>query len=410
LFIYRFDKLVNFDILKFNFHMNKVFLITISIILFFSQSFSQNLTPRDSSLLKIEANYKSLSEKLNEIEKTANKAQTESNNLSTVADLIISWSVYIFTIFSILLAFASVYTGFQINNIRKAKEEFTSLISDMKSKFKKQAKGFDELKMQFEKEKEKSLKLLFPLIEGQIHFINGNYERALKMYTEADFIEPNHPRILKHLYWLIANTGRLEEAILKLEKLNKEIPNDKIVKSRLAEAYRRNKNYDKAELIVKDLALIDKYPHGIYEYGAILQRKKNYVDAEKYFIESNKYFLMEDGIERFWVYLSIALTQLVNNKSHESLENAQKSVTLSKENLTKRPNNPHCFISLCIGQILVNIDDIEAEISLQKAIANALPIELAKSAIEKLNLIEGNKKSKVLNKLKITLNQYISGK
>ncbi|NJL76084.1 MAG: hypothetical protein HC892_14745 [Saprospiraceae bacterium] len=61
----------------------------------------------------------SVEKQLEEIKKSIEINTAKSENLSVVADLIISWSGIIFTIFSVLIVGAGVYTGIQISEIRK---------------------------------------------------------------------------------------------------------------------------------------------------------------------------------------------------------------------------------------------------------------------------------------------------
>lgn len=351
--------------------------------------------------------YEALSREMADVRKEVDKNTTYNAEINTTADRVISWSGYILTIGSIVLAIIGAYTIFEVKEIRKLKKECEGLVKDAKSKVTNQLNEFAESLKRLDADKEKSLRLLFPLIEGQINFTNGSYERALELFKEADSIEPDHPRIIKPLYWLYTNTGRIDDAITKLEVLHKQEPNNKITATRLAEAYRRNKEYDKAADVVRKFAIGCKYPPSMYELAAIMQAKKKYLEAETYYVLARELYKLESKEERHWVNLSIALMQFVNGKQVESLVSAKQTVLICGDTLVRKPNNSHCLLSLSIAQILENANNSVADNNLHMALANGLPLGLAESATEKIALIETTKSTEITSKMRTTLQDYL---
>ncbi|EKD30586.1 MAG: TPR protein [uncultured bacterium] len=305
-----------------------------------------------------------------------------SKNLSQIADLLISWTGIIFTIFAVILVIASIYTGIQINEIRKTKEEIKNTLSEAKIALKKQNQAIENLKIEFEKEKDLHLKLIFPLIEGEYSFQRGEYDKAFHHYNEAKEISPNHPW-LKNFNWLLINTGRFEEAIQNIENLLKRTPDDKEAKYYLAHAYRRKNQLDIAEQIIKPVALELKYPRAIYEYASILLRKNDFENAQKMFIEANRSYVRHSDL---FSYLNLSITQTILNKHEFAKDNAMKAQQLIEEELLKTPNNAHLILQLGVAKLIINEEDSLETVKL--SIDKGLPIENAKSAIDKLEKIQ----------------------
>jgi len=317
---------------------------------------------------------------LNEIQNLKISAEN-TKNLSQIADSIISWTGIIFTIFAVILLVTSFYTGIQIREIRKTKKEVKRILADAKKVLKKQSRAIENLKKEFEKEKDLHLKLMFPLIEGELSFQQGDIRKALYHYNEAKEISPNHPS-LKKFSWLLINTGKFKEAIQNLEAQLKIIPDDKEAIYYLAHAYRRNNQIDIAEQLIKPIATKSKYPRALYEYASILLRKKDFENAERMFIEANHYYPIND----WFCYLSLSFTQVILNKQKNAVKNAKKAKQIIKKELLKTPTSAHLILQLGLVKLIRNEKDGAETVKL--SISKEPPIENAKSAFEKLELLE----------------------
>jgi tetratricopeptide (TPR) repeat protein len=305
-----------------------------------------------------------------------------TKNLSEIASLIISWTGLIITTFAVILVLVSVYTGIQIKEIRKTKEEIKHTLIEAKIALKEQNQAIENLKAEFEKEKDLHLKLMFPLIEGEYCFQRGDYDKAYYYYREAKEISPNHPW-LKNFSWLLINTGQIDEAIENLESLLKQAPNDKEAKYYLAHAYRRNDQLDIAEQIIKPVAIELKYRRALYEYASILLRKNDFENAERLFIETNRYYPKHADL---FVYLNLSITQTILQKHEPAKGNAIKAVEMIEEELLKTPSNAHLLLQLGVAKLLLNLKD--GLVIIKSSITKGLPSENAKSAIDKLEKLQ----------------------
>ncbi|NJL76085.1 MAG: hypothetical protein HC892_14750 [Saprospiraceae bacterium] len=60
--------------------------------------------------------------------------------------------------------------------------ELEKVLAGSKDGLSKQHLEIEKLKTSFDEEQKKSMKLLFPLIEGQINFYQGDYDKALSLF------------------------------------------------------------------------------------------------------------------------------------------------------------------------------------------------------------------------------------
>lgn len=338
----------------------------------------------------------------------ANEINTARNeSLPVLADLIISWSGIIFTIFSVLVVGAGIYTGIQITEIRKMRIELDKILGEAKNSFSKQSADIEKLKISFDDEQKKSMKLLFPLIEGQFNFYQGDYDKALSAFLEAQKIDPDHPIIVRHLYRILSNLGRPQEAIQQLEYLLEKNPKDKAIKYRLAQSYRRNNQLDYAEKIVREAAEVDKFPPAIYEYGTIQLFKGNFEEAESNLLEANKLFLKEEGVYKYWVFINLSIAQLRLKKIAESKTNAAKAIEITTKLLKTAPKNPQYLANYALAKFISKEDLDDAINSLETSLSLSLPVEIARSGMEKLEILNIEFKEPKISEIIKTLVGYI---
>lgn len=335
------------------------------------------------------------------------KIEEENDEIVGVANTIISWSGRIFAIFAILLSFAAVYSGYQMSQIRKIKNDLEDLYEKSKAEIEEQKKALELLRMDFEYEKEVSLKLLFPIIEGQWHFYHGNYPDALSAFKEAQKIKPDNPKIIRNLYKILANSGELEEAIRNLEEMMKKFPEEKMIKYRLAQAYRRNKQLENAKAIIRDTAIIEKFPPALYEYGIINMYYKKYEEAEGNFIEANRQFISEEGASKFWVFIALSVVQLLRDEIEDSRRNGENAMRIINSSIGKTPNNPELIGNLGLAIIMSSEDYSQGKQKIKEALKAVLPVELSKSMKFKLELIQSKKEHEELKNIILMIEKYI---
>jgi len=319
-----------------------------------------------------------------DIEKLKVDLESSKNDMQ-FANTLIGYTTLIIGVFGLGLAAGTYYTWSQASKMRKLRDKYTRALANAEITLANQGIEIEGLHAQFEKEKNIHLKLIFPVIEGEFCFQHGDYVKALWHYKEAKEISPAHPWLI-NFNWLLINTGRMSEAIQFLENLIKTTPSDE-AKYYLAHAYRRDNQIDIAEQIIKPVAVDSKYPRAIYEYASILLRKNELEKAERMFIEANRYYLRHSD---FLSFLNLAITQILLNKSEAARANAVKAKTIIQEDLERTPNNSH--LKLQLGVVSLLLDDKASIREIKSSIkGGSLPIENAKSAIDKLEKIQCSK-------------------
>lgn len=383
--------------------------ITTSLFLIFSvYLFGQNTDTDAIELAKeLQAELQMTKVEIEKLNLKIDNVEKGNNGIVGVSNTIISWSGRIFAIFAALLSIATVYSGYQISQIRKIKNDLEDLYTKSKKEIEDQKSELESLRTDFEKDKEDSLKLLFPLIRGQWYFYQGDYEKSLSAFLQAKKIQPNHPEIIRNLYRILANTGKTEEAIQNLEKLHKEFPDDKVIKYRLAQTYRRNGQLENAEIVIKDAAINDKYPPALYEYGSILMNSNRLKEAEEIFIEANRQFLIDEGVTKYWVFVNLSLTQLLLGKIEESKRNADKVFEIVSTQLKLAPSNAQLYSNLGLSYLLKGENPQMGKGEFVKSTEKNLPSGIAKSMINKIELINRVKESPVNQETIKLLKSYL---
>lgn len=365
-------------------------------------------TSTQATVLNMQEELNSAIHELDKLNLRVENVENDNDGIVGISNTIISWSGRIFAIFAALLSIATVYSGYQMAQIRKIKNALEQLYNQSKKEIDEQKATLESLKAEFSDDKEQSLKLLFPLVRGQWYFYQGDYDKALTAFLEAKKIQPDHPEIIRNLYRILANTGKTEEAIQNLEKLHKEFPEDKIIKYRLAQTYRRNGQLENAEIIIKDAAINDKYPPALYEYGSILMNSNRLENAESVFIESNRQFLIEEGVTKYWVFINLSLTQLLIGKVDESNRNASKAFEVVTKQLKLAPSNAQLYANLGLSYLLRNDDVDLAKQHFMTSIQKNLPSGIARSMINKIQLINKVYANQDNKEIVILLNEHLN--
>lgn len=346
--------------------------------------------------------------KQNEKIEKLNEEIKEQNNIADTAGKVIDWSAMIFGLFVIILGFAGWFAGSKFAKIDELKKELEDLLKGFKEQFSIEQKSISDLKIDFEKEKEVSLKTLFPIIEGQWYSYQGDSETAIERFKEVQKIIPEHPIVISKLNKLLIYSGKIEEAIKNLEILTVKYPNDLKVKYILAEAYRRNGQLDVAEDVIKEVALTTNHATSLYEYGTIKLRKKEFSEAEEILIKSHRSYTGEGGEPRVWVLTNLALAQLLQNKTDLSKSNVKKSIEILKDRIQRTPKHPFFWGNLGLATVVEQENLTEAHKIFKTAISLGLQLTLAQSYLDRLELIlEIRGENKLIKEMIATLKGYI---
>ncbi len=378
----------------------------VAILLLFSEAiFAQ--TKIDSLEMQNLHLDKELFEQSQQIEKLKDQLN-QQNNIADTAGKVIDWSAMIFSLFVIILGFAGWFAGSKFAKIDELKKELEDLLKEFKGQLDKEQKAIVELKQDFEKDKELSFKLLFPIIEGQWFSYQGDSEKAIHRFKEVQQLIPEHPIVINRLNKLLIDSGKLDEAISNLEKFTLKFPDNTKVKYRLAQAYRRNRQLDNAESVIKDVAFSKNNASALYEYGTIKLLKQDFKDAEDALIKSNRAYIAESGTPRDWVFVNLALSQFLQNKTDLADINIRKSIEILKEKLERIPKHPNVNGSLGFALVIEQTNLIEANNLLKKSLLLGLPIMIACSFRDRLLLFQTLKKEdKKINDILNMLNVYI---
>jgi predicted Zn-dependent protease len=326
------------------------------------------------------------SEQSQQIEKLKEQLN-QQNNIADTAGKVIDWSAMIFGLFVIILGFAGWFAGNKFAKIDELKKELEDLLKGFKEQFTVEQNSISELKREFEKEKDASLKTLFPIIEGQWYSYQGDSDAAIERFKEVQKIIPEHPIVMSKLNKLLIYSGKIDEAIKNLESLTAKYPDDVKIKYILAEAYRRNGQLDIAENVIREVALTSNHPTSLYEYGTIKLRKKEFAVAEEILIKSHRSYTSEDGEPRVWVLTNLALAQLLQNKTDLSKVNITKSIEILKNRIQRTPKHQFFWANLGLALVVEQKSLAEAHEAFKKAVNFGLQVSLAQSYQERLELI-----------------------
>lgn len=333
----------------------------------------------------------------NSIDSDTNKSSASADNRDEVLDIagkIIDWSSMFFGMFVIILAIAGWIAAKRFSQIEELRKELEGLIVKNKKRLEKYQVELDNIKTSFEEEKNTSLNLLFPVIEGRLHFYQGNYEKAIGKFRQAAKIRPDHPQIYDLLNTILMENGQINEAINNLENLRQKFPDNFDILYKLSEAYRRKNEFEKSKVLFNEcLKLKSNDSQVFYNLGVISLFENDYIKAEQYFIEANKYSIINQGLLKYWIVTNLALAQNRLDKDAESIKNFKLAKQIIDENLSRRPNHPqlHGYKSL----VLLCIDQKESDESLalmKQAIELGLQVELAKSILRRIKIFFSDEK------------------
>jgi len=110
----------------------------------------------------------------------------------------------------------------------------------------------------------------------------GDFFRALTIYSEANYKEPNNPETLFKMGYALMQQDRDDEALEYLKEAVELDKNDTFIHQALASVYRKLGEYESARNHLNvSLALDSSNPITYYNYGNLLVDMKEYEEAKE---------------------------------------------------------------------------------------------------------------------------------
>lgn len=305
------------------------------------------------------------------------------------AGKIIDWSAMFFGVFVVIITIAGFVAARRFSKLDEARKELDALLLQTQKEINEKLNELADLRIQFDEERENSLKILFPIVEGEWFLYQGEYERAITAYREAHKIKPNHPRIFDKLNKLLIDNGQIDEAIINLEKVRENDPENIRALQQLGKAYRRKHQYEKAiPLLEKCLRIDPRYAPAEHDLGSIFLFQKKFEIAEEKLLSAHRHAIDYSGKPTHWNCISLAITQQILGKKEASLKNFKVAERIIAELLAKTPQNPDLLAYLGIVQLSSGEKQYQEALQLfQKAISLKLPFASADSMRVRLELM-----------------------
>lgn len=332
---------------------------------------------------------------------------SEPSAISNFANSVISWSAMLFSLFIIIVGFAGWFAAkrfYQIDEIRKFLEK---LHNETKERFEVELNNIEILKKDFKQEKDLELKVLFPLIEGQWFFYQGDNNRAISSFEKIRDIAPHRYNLYSNLFLLWIDNGKVNEAVVELEKLTKLHPENYRLKYYLAIAYKNNSEYEIATSILKEIKNHESIPEILNELGSICLYQHKYKEAEIYLQSANRLYISKTGSPRFYVYSNIAIAEHFLGDKKQCHEMSKKALTILYTQISLTPNNSNLNASIGLIYFLMG-NDFEKSLSyFEKSVEFGLPILKAKGFLIRINQIVPKTENLTVVKIKNTLKNRI---
>ena len=324
------------------------------------------------------------------------------------AGKIIDWSGWLFSLMVIILGIAGWIASNRFSKLDETRKELEGLLKNTEGQLANQIEQIENLKKGFQEEKEIAIKLLFPVMEAQWFNYHGDFEKAISAYKRAQKIKPDEKLIANKLNKLLIERGDYDEAIGNLENLIKKYPNDIILNRRLAEGYRRMSQFDSAESVIEKVLKIDNHPSLHYELGCVRLFLGRYSEAEKSFTNANRFFYLEDGRPRNWVYVNLSIVQHLLNKKKEAEINAKKAREILESRIKTTPNNPQIWSYYGLSYLSGKTNYQKALNAFKQATSLNLPKSLAKSALDRILILQKETDVKLVDEIVELFENYIS--
>lgn len=120
------------------------------------------------------------------------------------------------------------------------------------------------------------------LDEGDAAMQNGDYQKALAIYSEANYKEPKNAETLFKMGYALAQQDRDDEALEYYKEALSLDENDTYIHQAIASLYRKMGEYASARNhLNKSLALDENNPITYYNYGNLLVDMKHLDEAKE---------------------------------------------------------------------------------------------------------------------------------
>ncbi|MEL6627402.1 MAG: tetratricopeptide repeat protein [Bacteroidota bacterium] len=348
-----------------------------------------------------------LEAKIVKIESQLHQILVNDQTIGATANNIIAWSGFVLTALVFLIGAGAWFAGNRFRDIEKIKKELEIQLSESKEQISKEIQVISEIKaaltqskLRFEEERNQALKVIFPLMEGQWYYYQGNANLAIKAYEKAYEINPNEGQIYSRLSKLLMEKGNIHEAISLLKEVVQKFPDDLWLYSRLGQAYRRAGEFEKSEQAYrKALAIDGTMWHALYGLGRLAMVQRQFSEAEEFMQEGIDIHRMQEGTFPSWMGLNLALVQHCLGKVEDRDKNGKRSYEIHKEQLKRTPKNPKIHANMGIYH-LMRKEWREALKFFKTAEEVGFPLDFSRTYAVRVDLAVGNLSNKSIKEIR----------
>lgn len=327
--------------------------------------------------------------------------------IGATANNIVGWSGFVLTALVFLIGAGAWFAGNRFNEIEKIRKELSQLLGNTRSEVQQEMEQLKAMKADFDQERDKTFRLVFPLLQAEWYFQRGDFGRSLAAYREAQSIEPGSTDINRRINKILTFEGNFQEAIENLAVLLRDEPENCDYLVTLAENYRRLGDYEQAKSIARKALLIrPDFGTAAYELGSAELYSGNFSEAEKAFAKSVDLFLRYDGNPRFFALTNLAFSEWQLDRSKAVAKTAKRARDHIKGKLVNVPTNTNLLANLGLAETLLG--NYRAAVSaFKKSIVHGLPTEPAKSMKKRIDLIAMRVNNKSIEKIQALLEEII---
>ncbi|MEM6631726.1 MAG: tetratricopeptide repeat protein [Bacteroidota bacterium] len=356
-----------------------------------------------------------LANQIRELDLKIAQTLTNDQTIGTTANNIINWSGWIMTSLVFVIGAGAWFAGNKFNEIEKIRRELTKQLEETRKKASEEIEAISHLKnelesqiVQFQEEREKAIKLMFPLLEGQWYYYQGDAIAAIQAYQEAYRIDPNQSQVYGRLGKLYMEQGDFQKAVKLLNNRLDKFPMDFWLYTRLGQAYRRAGDYNRAKASFRTvLDQQNTFWHAWYGLGRVEMVLKNFSDAEQYLQRAILHYKEQEEDEPSWMYINLALVQNRLGNSEQSEINRRISYNIHKERIKKAPKNPKNYAIVGL-YYLMEKEWRKALTTFKKFEEVGFPKDLGRSYGIRVDLAVGDLENKSIKEIKSILQNQSS--
>ena len=369
-------------------------LLLVLALLLGLRSPSQAQQPADSTatIQGYQARLVALEHRLDRLQDKLDQILLNDQAIGATANNIVAWTGFVLTAFVFLLGAGAWFTGNRFNEIEKIRRELKEVLEMRKKEIAEEKNTIQDLYAQFEQERDIRMKIVFPVLEGQWFYYQGNRDRAIAAFQEAYQLAPQESLIVEQLGKFFMEKGQIYEAIQLYEPLVNSQPSA-LLWNRLAQAYRRVQRFDDAQkALMASLALEPDRVTALYELGRIYMDVDDFSNAEKYFSQAKHSHYAKHKTYPPYILINLALSQLALDREAEAMVNAELARPIIDGELAKRPGVADLWTYLGIYH-LIKKHDRSALSAFQKAQKASIPPGHIPSFKLRVNLATRNRKT-----------------